>query len=98
MVDDRSPAERALAARVAAHARWSKLTEDERAKATAPARAVRFEQFERQVDPDGKLRPEERARLAEAARKAHMARMSLASLQKRRGRRNRTKSTVDGAA
>ena len=35
--------------------------------------------FERKVDPEGKLSPQERAKRAEYARKAHMQRMALKS-------------------
>jgi hypothetical protein len=40
--------------------------------------------FEAQVDPEGKLRPEERRSRAVALRKAHMARLALASAVARR--------------
>ena len=53
---------------------------------TAKARAAFLERFEREVDPDGKLPPEERARRAEAARKAYMARLALRSVQRRKAR------------
>ena len=36
--------------------------------------------FEREVDPQGKLSPQERAKRAEYARKAHMQRMALKSV------------------
>jgi hypothetical protein len=40
--------------------------------------------FERQVDPDGVLSPEERARRAGHARKAYFTRLALRSAQARR--------------
>ncbi len=40
--------------------------------------------FERQVDPDGVLPPDERARRARHARKAYFARLALRSAQARR--------------
>ncbi|WP_245612650.1 hypothetical protein [Actinotalea ferrariae] len=40
--------------------------------------------FERQVDPEGTLAPDERARRAEHARKAHFARLALKSARARR--------------
>jgi hypothetical protein len=76
------PEDRALAARIAAHTRWA--TVEDRGAATAPARRAFLDRFERQVDPDGKLPPAERARRAENARKAHMTRMALKSAQARR--------------
>lgn len=46
---------------------------------TAPARAAFLSRFEREVDPDGVLEPEERARRAEHAKKAYFLRLALAS-------------------
>lgn len=74
--------ERKLAARIAAHDRWARVPD--RAAATAPARAALMAKFERQVDPDGSLPPDERAKRAEHARKAHFARLCLASARSRR--------------
>jgi hypothetical protein len=54
---------------------------------TAKARAPFLATFEKQVDPNGSLPPEERAKRAEAARRAHFARMALASAEARRGRK-----------
>jgi len=42
--------------------------------------------FEREVDPDGTLPPEERARRAEHKRKAYFARLALKSAKARRAR------------
>lgn len=77
-----SPAERVLRARLAANTRWSR--EEAGPAATARARAVFLSGFEKQVDLDRELRPEERARRAEAARKAHFARLALRSVAARR--------------
>lgn len=76
-----SPRERELLSRIAAYKRWSK--EPDRPAATAPARAAFLSGFEKQVDPDGTLAPEERARRAECARKAHFLKMALRSAQAR---------------
>lgn len=76
-----SPAERSLRARLAAHARWAK---DDPVRGTAPARQAFLDRFEREVDPDQVLSPEERARRAEHARRAHMSRLALKSVQARR--------------
>jgi len=78
----RSPAERALIARIAAAARWSRTAD--RAAATTPARAALQERFERQVDPNHELAQEDRARRARAARTEFYARLQLASLRSRR--------------
>ncbi|WP_336857207.1 hypothetical protein [Sinomonas albida] len=79
-----TPTERSLAGRAAAHESWAQ-TEDRSAR-TAPARAALLAKFEKQVDPDGKLLPAERARRAEHARKAYFTRLALKSAQTRRGR------------
>jgi hypothetical protein len=43
-----------------------------------------LQRFERQVDPDGTLKPVERRRRAEQAMRAHMAGLALRSAQARR--------------
>lgn len=82
----RDKGDRVLQARIAAHASWAK-TED-RAARTAKARRALMDKFERAVDPDGLLSPEERAFRAEHARKEHYLRLSRKSAQARR-RRNK---------
>jgi hypothetical protein len=42
--------------------------------------------FEREVDPEGVLEPEERARRAEHAKKAYFLKLALASREARRKR------------
>ncbi|MDH4283496.1 MAG: hypothetical protein OEV36_12635, partial [Myxococcales bacterium] len=53
---------------------------------TGPARAAFHTKFEREVDPEGILAPEERARRADYARRAHMSRLALASAVARQRR------------
>lgn len=77
-----TPTERTLHAKVAAHAKWSKTAD--LAAATAPARRAFDERFEREVDPDGQLSADERARRADHARRAYFARLALRSAQSRR--------------
>lgn len=74
-----SPQQRVLRARAAAHAMHSKNDPRETSKA---GREAAFARFERQVDPDGTLDPEERRRRARHAQRAHMA-----SIRLRRGTR-----------
>lgn len=78
----KDPAARAMLARAAAHERWAQV--EDRTAATAVARQAALDRFERQVDPDGKLTPEERARRASNARTAHFVRMAYASAKSRR--------------
>lgn len=79
-------AERSLKASIAAHESWAK-TEDPSAR-TERARSAFDARFERQVDPDGVLDPDERARRAAHARKAYFARLALKSAQARRAKRS----------
>lgn len=73
---------RSLAARVASHESWAKTTD--RSARTAPARAALQAKFEAEVDPEGVLTPEERARRVAHKRKAYYARMALLSARARR--------------
>lgn len=84
------PAERKLRARLAAQSRHAKYSADE---ALAPARAGFLSSFERQVDPERLLSPEERHRRAELARKAHYSRLGLLSAKARRARRGDAESS-----
>ncbi|MBF6134991.1 hypothetical protein IU501_18520 [Nocardia otitidiscaviarum] len=73
-----------MQARIAAHESWAKTSD--RAARTAKARAAMASKFDRIVDPDGLLSPEERAYRADQARKAHYTRLALKSAQVRRRR------------
>jgi hypothetical protein len=81
-----SPTERSLRARLAAYAMHAQ--HDSR-DTSAPGRAAFLARFEADVDPDGRLDPEERRRRAEHARSAYFARLALASVAARRARRAR---------
>lgn len=78
--------DRALIARVAAHTSWANTTDP--SARTAPGRAAAhaalLNRFDREVDPDGTLPPDVRARRAEHARKAYFTRLALRSAQSRR--------------
>jgi hypothetical protein len=78
------PEDRALRARLAAHASWA-ATPD-RAARTAPARAALADRFERQVDPDGVMDPVERAKRAASARTAFYTRLAYRSVKARRAK------------
>lgn len=77
-----SPAERRRRSQIAANARWAK--EPDRLAATAAARLAGMRRFEDEVDPERKLPPELRAKMADNARKAHMLRMSLKGAKARK--------------
>lgn len=74
----------ALAA-AAADDRWAR--EPDRSAATAPARQAFLDRFEREVDPEGKLNPQERAKRAASAKRAYFRRLAVKSAQSRRGDR-----------
>ena len=74
-------AKRVLQARLAAHALHARV--EDPAAHTAPARKVFLSRFEREVDPEGVLEPQERARRAEHAKKAYFLRLAAASSKAR---------------
>ncbi len=82
MPENSTPEQRSLRARIGAHALHAQVVDP--AAHTAPARAAFLDRFEREVDPDGALPPEERARRAEHAKRAYFARLALASAKARR--------------
>jgi hypothetical protein len=77
-----TPQDRILRARIAANTLHAKCADPR--KHTAPARRAFLTKFEREVDPNGVLTPEERHRKALRARKAHMQRLALKSAKARR--------------
>ncbi len=74
---------RAARARMAAHHLHSKI-KDPKAHTAAARKAFMVDRFERQVDPDRLLPPDERARLADHARRAHFIKMAIRSAEVRR--------------
>jgi hypothetical protein len=74
-----------LLAQIRAHESWAKT--ENRSARTANARRAFRDNFERQVDPEGKLSPAERAKRAEHARIAFYKRLALKSVQSRRAAR-----------
>lgn len=79
-----TPQERSLRAKIGAHALHAAHDPSE---TTSKAREAFRSKFERQVDPEGILIPEERQRRAEHARKAYFAKLSFISARVRRQRR-----------
>jgi hypothetical protein len=76
---------RSIRGRIGAYESWAR-TEDRTAR-TWPARKAALDRFEREVDPDGLLTPQERAKRAEWPRKAHMQRLALKSAAARQRRK-----------
>jgi hypothetical protein len=80
----RTRAERERNGRIGAYVQWSR--EPDRTARTAKARAASpagLDRFEREVDPDGVLPTDVRAKMAEAARKAYFLKLSLKSAKAR---------------
>jgi hypothetical protein len=78
-----TPGERTLRARAAAYEMHAKHGSQ---KAAIKGQAALLAKFERRVDPESRLTPEERRRRALLARRAHMARLALASARSRRAK------------
>ena len=83
-----SPTVARLSASHAALSRWAH--EPDRSGATAPARAAFLAKFELEVDPEGRLDPDERRRRAVTARKAHMVRLALGRAVAREAKKSAT--------
>jgi hypothetical protein len=91
-----SQAERSLRARLAAYALHAQHDPRE---TTANGRAAFLARFDREVDPEGLLEPDERRRRAEQARRAYFARLSLAAVKARQAKRTAgVKWPKDGTA
>jgi len=80
-----SPAERSLRARTAVHTSWANTTD--RRKRTSNGTAAFLARFERQVDPNNELDPDERARRAESLKKAYMSGLALKAAKSKRAKR-----------
>ena len=70
--------------RIAAEISWART--HDRAARTRPAREAFIRRFEKEVDPDGTLPPEERRQRAEHAKRAYMLQLSKRSAAARKGR------------
>lgn len=75
------PAERRLAAQIAANSRWSREDPTEQGR---KMRAGFDAKFLREVDPNNELPEAERQRRADCARRAYFQRLALASAKARR--------------
>lgn len=88
MSTSETPAERALRARLAAHARWAKQDPVEGTRLARRGFERRFyDEVDAVASAQGEtLSADERERRATAAKKAHMTRLALKSAQARRKR------------
>jgi hypothetical protein len=80
-----TPAERRLRSQKGAHESWART--ENRSARRLPARLALEAKFERQVDPNNRLLPAERAKRAQNARRAYYCALALKSAQARRQRR-----------
>ena len=87
-----TPEQRRLRAQIAATARWSRESPVVNARRGQEGLVAKFE---REVDPDGTLPPEERARRAASARRSHMLRLSARSSKVRAARRAEVQQSED---
>ena len=71
-------------ARIAAEISWAR-TPDRTAR-TRPAREAFLKRFEKQVDPDGTLPPQERRQRAEHAKRAYMLQLTKRSAAARKAK------------
>jgi hypothetical protein len=76
-----TPEQRRLRAKIAANARWSQPMA--RADQAEAARSAMRARLERLVDPAGKLRPDQRAVLVQAAGRRLAAELNAAKARKR---------------
>jgi hypothetical protein len=70
--------------RIAAEISWARTRD--RAARTRPAREAFLKRFEKEVDPDGTLPPEERRQRAEYAKRAYMLQLAKRSAAARKVR------------
>ena len=77
-----TPTQRSMRARMAAHSVHARGRTN-----TGPATAAAMARFERQVDPEGILPPDERARRAAHARSVYYTGLALKASKARRGDR-----------
>lgn len=76
-----TPEQRKLRAKIAANKRWSQYMARE--DQAALARAAFWARLENQVDPEGAIPPEQRAKLVKAAARELSARLNAAKAYKR---------------
>jgi hypothetical protein len=83
-------AERKLRGSAGGHARW-KNAPDRQAATKKMRDAANYTRFESQVDPDRKLPPEVRSKLAANARREHMQKLALKASRRRRERQRESR-------
>jgi len=79
------PQRRRQIARLGAHVSWARTPI--RAERMAPANEAREARWERLVDPDGAMSPEDRRKAAASARKAYYLELSRKGVEARRRKR-----------
>ncbi|MEV2277774.1 hypothetical protein AB0I72_19520 [Nocardiopsis sp. NPDC049922] len=79
------PKRRKQIASMAANISWARTPV--RSERIAPANRAREEGWEKKVDPEGVMRPDDRAKAAQNARHAHYQRISRLGVEARRRKR-----------
>jgi hypothetical protein len=82
----RDAEEWALSARIANAERWAKATPEDRARNAQMLNEARRAKWTREIDPGGKLPPDELARRLAHKEKSHMLRMQKIRLRRRAGK------------
>jgi len=82
--DSLTPEQRALRARIAAHSSWAK-TANRRAR-TQPGSQALLAKLAAEVDPDGLMSPEDRAKAVENAKSAYFSRLAMRAAAARRSK------------
>lgn len=83
---DYSPHASAVRRQVATIGAYAMHAKHDARHTTAAGRRAFLARFEREVDPEGVLTPDERQRRADQAKNAYMRKLALRSAQKRQGR------------
>jgi hypothetical protein len=78
--------------RIAAEVSWART--HDRAARTSPARETFLKRFEKEVDPNGSLPPEERRQRAQHAKRAYMLQLAKRSAAVRRARQPPSDATI----
>jgi hypothetical protein len=78
--------------RIAAEVSWART--HDRAARTRPVRETFLKRFEKEVDPDGSLPPEERRQRAQHAKRAYMLQLAKRSAAPRRARQPPSDATI----
>lgn len=92
-----SEQDRSLIGAIAANERWARTTAEQRADATAAARAAIAQRYADRADPHRTLTPAQLADAVARLRRADMARLTLMSIRARRARAEQARARAEAA-